>query len=180
MEYGARFNCSLSGVDFSLMALRTWSKMPELQVDHIGYHRLSVVGGDVSVPFGNFVFRGELADNIDDHSEHQGNALAGLDWYPGNDWNLSVQFNQTFGAGERTSLATLRISKVLLNNSLTLSTFAYADVKDLGVFNRFSADWAATDQMHVVLGYDLFHAEKGMFLTYAHNSEVWLKLKYSF
>ncbi len=180
MEYGARFNCSLSGVDFSLMALRTWSKMPELQVDHIGYHRLSVVGGDVSVPFGNFVFRGELADNIDDHGEHQGNALAGLDWYPGNDWNLSAQFNQTFGAGEHTSLATLRISKALLNNALTLSTFAYADVKDLGIFNRFSADWTVTDQVHVILGYDLFYAEAGMFLTYAHNSEVWMKLKYSF
>lgn len=180
MEYGARFNCSLSGVDFSLMALRTWNKMPELQVDHIGYRRLSVVGGDISVPFGNFVFRGELADNIDDHGEHQGNALAGLDWYPGNDWNLSVQFNQTFGAGEHTSLATLRVSKALLNNALTLSTFAYADVKDLGIFNRFSADWTATDQVHVILGYDLFYAEKGMFLTYSHNSEVWIKLKYSF
>ena len=180
MEYGARFNCSLSGVDFSLMALRTWSKMPELQVNHIGYHRLTVVGGDVSVPFGNFVFRGELADNIDDHGEHQGNALAGLDWYPGNDWNLSAQFNQTFGSGEQTSLATLRISKALLHNSLTLSTFAYADVKDFGVFNRFSADWGATDQIHLILGYDLFYAESGMFLTYAHNSEVWLKLKYSF
>lgn len=72
------------------------------------------------------------------------------------------------------------ISKALLNNTLTLSTFAYADVKDLGVFNRFSADWAATDQIHVLLGYDLFYAESGIFLTYAHNSEVWLKLKYSF
>lgn len=101
----------------------------------------------------------QLADNIDDHGEHQGNALAGLDWYPGNDWNLSVQYNQTFGTGEETSLATLRISKAPLNNSLTLSTFAYADVKDLGVFNRFSVDWAATDQIHVLLGYDLFYAE---------------------
>ncbi len=180
MEYGARFNCSLSGVDFSLMALRSWSKMPELQVDHIGYHRVNVVGGDVSVPFGNFVFRGEVADNVDDHGEHQGNALAGLDWYPGDDWNLSAQFNQTFGAGEETSLATLRISKALLNNTLTLSTFAYADVKDWGVFNRLSADWAATDQIHVLLGYDLFYADGGMFLSYAHNSEVWIKLKYSF
>lgn len=180
MEYGARFNCSLSGVDFSLVALRSWSKMPELQVDHIGYHRVNVVGGDVSVPFGNFVFRGEVADNIDAGGEHQGNALAGLDWYPGGDWSLSAQFNQTFGAGEETSLATLRISKALLNNTLTLSTFAYADVKDLGVFNRLSADWAATDQIHVLLGYDFFYADGGMFLSYAHNSEVWLKLKYSF
>ena len=46
-EFGARFCCFLGGVDFSLMALRTWTKMPELQVDHIGYHRLTVIGGDV-------------------------------------------------------------------------------------------------------------------------------------
>ena len=180
MEFGARFSCFLGGVDFSLMALRTWSKMPELVGDHLGYHRLTVVGGDLSVPFGSFVFRGEIADNIDDNGAHQGNALAGLDWYPGADWNLSVQYNQTFGAGEHQSLATLRISKALLNNALTLSTFAYADVRDLGVFNRLSADWAATDQLHAILGYDYFYAKAGLFTTYARNSEVWLKLKYSF
>jgi hypothetical protein len=180
MEFGARFCCYLGGVDFSLMALRTWSKMPELQGDHIGYHRLTVIGGDVSIPFGQFVFRGELADNMDDQGGHQGNALAGLDWYPGADWNLSVQFCQSFGAGEHTSLATLRISKALLNNSLTISTFAYADVRDLGVFNRLSADWAATDQFHLILGYDYFYAKGGMFAVYARNSEAWLKLKYNF
>lgn len=176
----ARFCCYLGGVDFSLMALRTWSKMPELQVDHLGYHRLTVVGGDVSLPFGNYVFRGELADYMDDQGAHQGNALAGLDWYPGADWNLSVQFNQTFGAGEHNSLATLRISKALLNNNLTLSTFAYADVRDLGVFTRLSADWSATDQLHLILGYDYFYAKGGMFAVYARNSEAWLKLKYNF
>ncbi len=180
MEYGGRFSCFLSGVDFSLMALRTWSKLPELVDDHLGYHRMTAIGGDVSVPIGKFVFRGEAADYIDDHGAHQGNALAGLDWYPGADWNLSAQYNQTFGAGEHTSLATLRVSKALLNNALTLSTFAYADVSDLGVFNRFSADWAATDQMHVILGYDYFYAEEGMFVPYAHNSEVWVKLKWNF
>lgn len=93
--------------------------MPELVEDHIGYHRLTVIGGDRSIPFGNFVFRGEIADNIDDGGHHQGNALAGL-------------------------------------------------------------DWAATDQIHALLGYDFFHAEGGMFVRYARNSEVWIKLKYSF
>ena len=68
----------------------------------------------------------------------------------------------------------------LLNNSLTLSTFAYADVHDGGIFNCLSADWAATDQIHAILGYDYFHADGGMFLRYANNSEVWVKLKYCF
>lgn len=51
---------------------------------------------------------------------------------------------------------------------------------DLGVFNRLSADWAATDQLHVILGYDYFYAKGGMFAVYAHNSEAWFKLKYNF
>ena len=181
MEYGARFCCFLGGVDFSLMALRTWTKMPELQGDHIGYHRLTVIGGDISIPFGAFVFRGEIADNISAGGVHQGNALAGLDWYPGADWNLSAQFNYTWQKEVTpTALATLRVSKALLHNALTLSTFAYADVRDKGVFNRLSADWTVTDQIHALVGYDYFYADGGMFLLYAHNSEVWLKLKYNF
>jgi hypothetical protein len=51
---------------------------------------------------------------------------------------------------------------------------------DGGIYNRFSADYALNDQMHLMLGYDLFHADKGMFQMYAHNSEYWLKLKYNF
>lgn len=180
-EYGARFCCFLGGVDFSLMALRTWTKMPELQVDHIGYHRLTVIGGDVSIPLGKFVFRGELADNISDGGSHQGNALAGLDWYPGADWNVSAQFNHTWQKeGTPSSLVTLRVSKALFNNALTLSSFAYADVREGGVFNRFSADWGLTDQIHAFLGYDYFYADGGMFLLYKDNSEIWVKLRYSF
>ena len=71
------------------------------------------------------------------------------------------------------------VSKVL-GNTLTLSTFAYVDVSDGGIFNRFSADYAVSDQVHALIGYDYFHADKGMFLLYAHNSEAWMKLKYSF
>ncbi|MCR5037379.1 MAG: hypothetical protein K6A73_08680 [Bacteroidales bacterium] len=147
---------------------------PEVVVDHLGYHRITAVGGDLSIPFGQFVLRGELADYIDDHGNHQGCALAGLDWYPGADWTLSAQFNQTYESGVQASLATLRISKALFNNALTLSTFAYADVKDLGLFNRFGVDWAATYQIHAIVGFDYFYAEDGMFKAYKDNSEIWI------
>ena len=81
---------------------------------------------------------------------------------------------------EHTHMGTLRISKSLINNTLSLQTFAYMDLSDGGIYNRFTADYALNDQMHVMLGYDLFHADKGMFKMYADNSEYWLKLKYSF
>lgn len=39
---------------------------------------------------------------------------------------------------------------------------------------------AVDDQLHAILGYDLFHADSGMFAVYKNNSEFWVKLKYSF
>lgn len=135
---------------------------------------------DWDIRAGNQIITWGVADYIDDHGNNQGCALVGLDWYPGADWTLSAQFNQTYESGVQASLATLRITKALFNNALTLSTFAYADVKDLGVFNRFSADWAATDQIHAIVGFDYFYAEDGMFKAYKDNSEIWIKLKYNF
>ena len=35
-------------------------------------------------------------------------------------------------------------------------------------------------QHHAIIGYDFFHGDKGMFAVYRHNSEYWVKLKYSF
>ncbi len=183
MEYGARLSFFLSGVDFSLTALHTWNKMPELRGAMFVYHRLGVFGGDVSIPLGKFVIRAEAADYLDDLDVNTANGLIGIDWYPGNDWNVSAQYNHNYrmsGSERNTALATFRLSKALLGNTLNLSTFAYVDVTDGGVFNRLSADYAVSDQVHAILGYDYFHADKGMFKLYAHNSEIWMKLKYSF
>jgi len=184
MEYGARMSFFLSGVDFSLVALHTWNKMPELIGNSYGYHRLGVFGGDVSVPLGKFVIRAEAAEyRCHEFDDSSANGLIGVDWYPGNDWNVSAQFHHSIrfsGADRSSDMATFRASKALLGNTLSLQTFAYIDVTDGGIFNRLSADYAVSDQVHALLGYDFFHADKGMFTFYADNSEVWIKLKYSF
>lgn len=85
---------------------------------------------------------------------------------------IRALFFRTEGAGIRIILA------ITINDDCP--GVRKADVRDKGVFNRLSADWAATDQLHVLVGYDLFYAEGGMFARYAHNSEAWLKLKYNF
>ena len=116
------------------------------------------------------------------------NVLGGIDWYPGNDWNVGVQYSHKYISGckpeisayRNSGMATLRLSKDLLHNTLNLSTFAYVDVSNGSIYNRLSADYALTDQIHTLVGYDLFHADAGMFAMYDKNSEVWLKLKYSF
>lgn len=208
MEFGGKITVNLRGIDFSVSALRTWNKMPalclllsedgqSLQVNG-KYRRMTMLGADCSLPIGQFVFRGEIAGCI---GEAQGgglgqdvarrntlNALVGMDWYPSNDWNVSMQYCHKYTSGNidglsvrrNAGLATARISKELLRNTLKLSTFAYIDVTNGGVFNRFSASYSLNDQIELTAGHDFFHADKGVFAMYGENSEAWIKMKYSF
>lgn len=192
MEYGGRLSFFLSGIDFSLSALHTWNKMPVICNGFGVYRRMTLLGGDLSIPVGKFVVRGEVAEYLDEAQSSVSrdvprasstNALLGIDWYAGNDWSLSAQYAHKYvawGEHRNTGLATFRISKELLRNTLTLQSFAYIDVTNGGIYNRLSADYALNDQLHATLGYDFFHADKGMFTVYDKNSEVFVKLKYSF
>lgn len=208
MEYGGRITVNLSGVDFSVSALRTWNKLPALRMGmttdgkslHIDgrYHRMTMLGADCSLPIGQFVIRAEVAKYIDEaqnaamgcevECRNALNALIGIDWYPGNDWNASLQYCHKYTSGNlerlpiyrHAGIATARLAKELLQNTLKLSTFAYVDVTNGGIFNRFSASYSLNDQIELTAGYDYFHADKGMFKMYGKNSEAWVKLKYSF
>ena len=208
MEYGGRISVNLSGVDFSLSALRTWNKLPALSMGmtsdgkslHIDgrYHRMTMLGADCSLPIGQFVIRAEVAKYIDEAQNaamgcevefrNALNALIGIDWYPGNDWNASLQYCHKYTSGNlerlpvyrHAGIATARLAKELLQNTLKLSTFAYVDVTNGGIFNRLSTTYALNDQTAIAIGYDYFHADRGMFKMYGKNSEAWFKLKYSF
>ena len=187
MEYGGRLSFFLSGIDFSLSALHTWNKQPVFCNGVGEYRRMTMLGADCSIPVGQFVVRGEFAEYLDEVQTFgraaASNALMGLDWYAGNDWSLSAQYAHKYvssGEHRNTGLATLRISKELLHNTLALQTFAYVDVTNGGIYNRLSADYALNDQLHAILGYDFFHGDRGSFAVYDKNSEVFVKLKYSF
>ena len=208
MEYGGRITVNLSGVDFSVSALRTWNKLPALRMGmttdgkslHIDgrYHRMTILGADCSLPIGQFVIRAEVAKYINEaqnaamgcevECRNALNALIGIDWYPGNDWNASLQYYHKYTSGNlerlpiyrHAGIATARLAKELLQNTLKLSTFAYIDVADGGIFNRFSASYSLNDQIELTAGYDYFRADRGMFKMYGKNSEAWVKLKYSF
>lgn len=207
MEYGGRIGAYLSGVDFNLYALRTWNKMPVFRKTVAAdgsllcegeYRRMTMLGADLSIPLGKFVVRAEAAEYFGEAQEpvasapvvtrNSTNALIGVDWYAGNDWQLGLQYSHKYISGDMSGIsscrnagmATVRISKDLLHSTLSLSTFAYVDVANGGVYNRLSADYGLTDQIHALLGYDFFHADKGQFAMYDRNSEVWIKLKYSF
>jgi len=192
IEYGGRLSVFLSGIDLSFSVLHTWNKMPVVCGGVGEYRRMTMIGADCSLPMGQFVIRGEVAEYLDEAQPSMGrevpraastNALLGVDWYPGNDWMLSAQYAHKYvawGNHRNTALSTMRISKQLLHNTLALQSFAYVDVTNGGIFNRLSADYALNDQLHVMGGYDFFYADRGTFAVYKHNSEMWMKLKYSF
>lgn len=188
MEYGGRLSFFFSGIDFSFSALHTWNKQPVVCNGQGEYRRMTMLGGDVSIPVGKFVVRGEVAEYLDELQSDGSraastNALIGIDWYAGNDWTLSAQYAHKYvalGEYRNTGLSTLRIQKDLLHNTLALQTFAYIDVTNGGIFNRLSADYALNDQLHAIVGYDYFHADSGLFTIYKKNSELFVKLKYNF
>ncbi len=207
IEFGGRFRMFLRGFDFSMCVLQTWNKIPAFSYTPLSdntllirgnYHRMTMIGGDFSLPIENFVIRGEGAIFLnEEQNAKQGyntddrnsiSALLGIDWYPGNDWNLSIQYNHKYIAGDLSSLsvlknsnlATVRFSKEFLRNTLKCSSFAYLDVTNKGFFNRLSISYDLNDQISIIGGYDYFHANKGIFNMYRNNSEIWIKAKYSF
>lgn len=208
-EYGGRVAFTLPSIDFSVSGLYTWNKMPVIQyvpsLTEISivpqYYRMGFVGADVSKPLGQLVLRGEAAYNIDKHFSYKPEAamqpqqgfnsinwLVGIDWYAPADWMLSVQFSSEniFGyqdyvsQGQNNMLATFHVSKKLFNSTFQLSDFTYFDVANKGWFSRFSADYALSDQIHLMGGYDWFGGDKGVFATYKNNSEFWVRAKYCF
>lgn len=205
-EIGGRLMFFLSGIDFSFSALRTWNKMPVFTTNVVNdtlsalghYKRLTMLGADISVPISKIVLRAEVAEYLNEaqtpvfgtdvQCANSLNALIGIDYYAGNDWSLSAQYahksiashSALISTYKNSGTATVRIAKELLNNTLTVQTFAYIDVTCEGIYNRLSADYAVTDQLHCIVGYDLFSADSGMFAMYADNSEVWLRVKYNF
>ncbi len=206
-EFGGRFSVNLSGLDFSVSALHTFNKMPIITKNIVfpkivlkpEHHRMTFVGADFSKPIWQFVIRGEFAFDIDRSfatkdiptvlEKHNSiNALLGLDWYASSDWMFSTQFsnntilnyNDNLEEKENSMLFTFSVSKSILNNNLKLSDFIYFDLNNSGFFNRFSVDYALTDQIRFLVGYDHFEGDEGMFSYFNKNSEVWIKAKYSF
>ncbi len=206
-EYGGRLSFFLSGIDFSVAALHTWNKMPVLSYGYSSnndtifvngqYNRMDMIGADFSFPLRKFVIRGEVAEYFRELQESNSaekikrnttNFILGIDWYPGKDWTVTAQYSHKFipdytediSTHKNTAIGTMGITKSTIQNTLKLTSFIYYDLTNSGIFNRTSADYSLSDQIHLLLGYDWFDGNEGMFGYYKNNTEVWVKAKFSF
>ena len=206
-DFGTRLSFFLSNLDFSISALHTHNQSPVSVVEPVsrdsvvihGIHEtMTMFGGDMSIPIGEFVIRAEVAEyfrealgyanSLDYARKNTFNALGGIDWYAGNNWTFMVQYLHKYIADYSDELAneknssemTFRISKELLNNTLKLSLYGVFDIDNLGYYGRASGDYSLTDQVMLSLGYDHFGGKRGQLAGYKKNREVWAKAKYYF
>ena len=199
-EVGGRLRFFLENFDFSLTAMHTYNKAPVTvarynpKTDSIlikgVYKPMEVFGGDISIPMGEFVIRGEfaeylnepiaLANSSDYFVHHTSNFLIGIDWYAGNNWTFMAQYmhkvvsdyRDDLSIEQNSSMVTARISKELLNNTLKLSVYGILDIDNLGYYIRPAADYLMSDQITLSLGADILGGRRGTFKTYDKNTQL--------
>ncbi len=164
------------------------------------HHRLGFAGFDLSAPVSDFVFRFESAFYFNKRFEGQQMAdtttytrpwlvwMGGVDWTPPGDWTITTQFQHSavfdydseVGTEEHDLLATLKISKLLLRQTLELSAMGYMGINEPNGFLRAYIDYAVSDAFHVRAGGDAFLGTKSSFGQYDNNDDVFVKAKVSF
>lgn len=202
-ELAARWSLYLQGLDFSVSTAYLWDDETAYHKEEDGsftpeYHRLKYYGLDLAKPLGNFVIRSESAyfqgkyfsaDNGEGVLERDYiHSLAGLDWYPGNNWTISAQlanqyiidYEGTINEEESQNIASLRLSKNLFRETLELENMLYYEQGNEDGFNRFSIDYALSDSFHLLAGIDYFYGDKGEFSYYDGNDSIWIKTRYNF
>lgn len=121
--------------------------------------------------------------------KHQLLALAGLDWIK-NSWTLSAQYFEDLILDHKDDIerpihkgfVSLNISKTFLRDTLELSASGAVDINYGSTSSTYSVDYALTDNMHVILGGDLYtkgYDGKGDFAQLNKISSIWVKGRFN-
>ena len=121
--------------------------------------------------------------------KHQLLALAGLDWIK-NSWTLSAQYFEDLILNHKDDIerpmhkgfVSINISKTFLRDTLKVSASGAADINYGSTSSTYSVDYALTDNMHVILGGDLYtkgYDGKGDFAQLNKISSIWVKGRFN-
>ncbi|MFC1617475.1 DUF1302 family protein [Candidatus Margulisiibacteriota bacterium] len=169
------------------------------------YNRLTIIGAEFSKAMDSFVLRGEAAyyqgkkyypaaASISpllptSYEKDSISYLLGVDFFPGDSWSITVQVADVYILDheaallekEHTLTSTINLSKKILNDTLTLSAITYLGITKEDQMVRAKADYALTDEFHLIVGADAFMGnENGVFGQYNENNQVWFKAEFSF
>ena len=163
------------------------------------HERLTLFGLEAAKPWSDFVLRAEAAfykgryyepESVHDQPLQKDGYkwLGGVDWTPGNDWSVTAQLtgdgilnhDDRLADPAHATMATLNVSKEILHQTLTLSNMVYWSIDDSEIFDRIKAEYEIRDGLHCSAGADIFRGDDGRYGVYEDNSQVWVKVKYSF
>ncbi|UTY31233.1 capsule assembly Wzi family protein [Treponema putidum] len=122
-------------------------------------------------------------------TKHQLLALAGLDWIK-NSWTLSAQYFEDLILNHKDDIerpmhkgfVSINISKTFLRDTLKVSASGAVDINYGSTSSSYSVDYALTDNMHVILGGDLYtkgYDGKGDFAQLNKISSIWVKGRFN-
>ena len=121
--------------------------------------------------------------------KHQLLALAGIDWIK-DSWTLSAQYFEDLILNHKDDIerpvhkgfVSLNISKTFLRDTLKLSASGAVDINYGSTFSTYAVDYSLTDNMHVILGGDLYskgYDGKGDFAQLNKISSIWVKGRFN-
>ncbi|UTD07193.1 hypothetical protein E4N90_04235 [Treponema denticola] len=174
------------------------------------YYRIGMAGIDAAIPAGDVTIRLETAyiggryfepknqmpvlsgtQLIFDPAvcKHQLLALAGLDWIK-NSWTLSAQYFEDLILNHKDDIerpmhkgfVSINISKTFLRDTLKLSASGAVDINYGSTFSTYAFDYSLTDNMHVILGGDIYtkgYDGKGDFAQLNKISSIWVKGRFN-
>ncbi|MFH1691188.1 MAG: hypothetical protein ABIC68_01250 [Candidatus Omnitrophota bacterium] len=171
------------------------------------YPRLNVGGGSIRGPaFGGIMnIEAGLYDSLQDRkgddrlvTNSSFRVMAGYDKDLGHDFKLGLQYYfeemldynnyknsllpADFVQKEQKHFLTVRLTKLMMLQTLKLSLFAFFSPVDLDFYIRPIIEYNATDQWKVVVGADFFGGsdEQTDFGSMRQNSNVYVRLRYNF
>ena len=214
-EVFAKYSALTSMIDFEIMAGYAWDDDPTLHtaktMDPITkqvtsllvtpkHHRLSLLGGSVSVPAGGFVFRSEGAYYRDKYFQSSDPNLSDgvlkknyLHVLLGTDYTLwevklSAQFiqqailsyDEQIVQDEFENTMTFLASKDFLRETLRVEWFSYLGLNHRDALIRPRITYNLADGFEIRTGANIFVGSEGKFGQYDDNDMVVAKVKYSF
>ncbi|PID31068.1 MAG: hypothetical protein CR982_00435 [Candidatus Cloacimonadota bacterium] len=196
-EFAGKISLYHSSFDLALSYLNTWSDSPVYFISPMNikphFFRNSVVGVEISKPIESFVIRGETALYLDSHftgtknkTKNKTKSIIGIDYYPNNSFSLSGQYindkiwdyEDFILEDENQHMATLNTKLSLLRETLNISNMIYFSFNENELANNFTIDYAISDNLHILTGFNYFDVEEESILF--EKSQVWVKGKISF
>ncbi|WP_253721937.1 hypothetical protein [Treponema sp. OMZ 787] len=164
------------------------------------YYRIGMAGLDAAIPAGDVTVRLEGAWIGNRYfnpklifeqpkPKHQLLMLAGLDWNKSS-WFISAQYFEDLILNHKDDIerpmhkgfVSLNISKTFLRETLKLSASGAIDINYGSTFSTYAVDYSLTDNIHVILGGDIYtkgYDGKGDFAQLNEISSIWIKGRFS-